>query len=479
MGAALAPSDILQRRRGELWLVTDKADLFWSQLAQFQAHCQQNALHTVLLAESDPVKFLAAFLASCQHACRIWLANPQWGEREWAQVAAQCQPDWIIGTVPGWIVQEGAIAKTSSDDSPNSASSAQILIPTGGSSGNIRFALHTWKTLAASVQGFCQHFRCRTVNAYCVLPLYHVSGLMQAMRCWLTGGKLVVQPFQQLLRQGAISPIWEGAFLSLVPTQLQRLLASDRNFVSWLQTFQAILLGGAPANAALLQQARDLQLPLAPTYGMTETGSQVATLLPQEFLSGQTGSGRALPHACISICDKNGQPLSAGKVGQITIQAASLAHGFWQKPFELPFQSGDLGYLDEAGYLTVLGRAGRLIFTGGEKVLPEEVERAIAQTGYVQDVSVLGVEDETWGERVVAVVVPKLRPWSSDRIASILRNQLSPYKRPKQWFVLPKLPRNAQGKLNRAQLHEWVVTQMATTDVTTEPIPTSGDGADG
>ena len=470
MAKPMKVATALPQRWGESWLVGAGAEIFWSQLkqfqAQFQAHFHPANPQDILLAEVAPVRFLAAFLAACQVPGRVWLANPHWGLGEWQQVAAQCEPDLVIGFVPeglwdslGDRGQRPEIAFPKND-------ATQILIPTGGSSGDIRFAVHTWETLTAAVQGFQQHFHCDRVNAYCVLPLYHVSGLMQALRCLLSGGQLVIQPWRSLLQEGAIEMPSHDRFLSLVPTQLQRLLNAEQDFVPWLRSFTAILLGGAPAKATLLQTARELRLPLAPTYGMTETAAQVATLLPQEFLAGLSNSGRALPHAQITICDDGGKALLPGQTGRIFLEATSLAWGYGKTAFAQPFQSGDLGYLDEAGYLYVVGRAGNLILTGGEKVLPAEVEAAIIQTGLVKDAVVLGIPDETWGEQVVAVIVPRHEGWERDRLIATLKPQLSAYKLPKQWLSRPALPYSLQGKLNRTELRQWVIQTLASTGPT-------------
>lgn len=485
MAASLTPTEILRQRWGEAWLVTAKAGLFWAELEQFQQQLQITQPHYVLLAEPDPVRFLAALFAAVQHPCQVWLANPQWGRQEWQQVAAQCQPDLVVGVAPGTIGTREQPQNTKF--SVHNWTNCQILIPTGGSSGNLRFATHTWDTLAASVWGFCEHFACTEVNAYCVLPLYHVSGLMQAMRCLLSGGQLVIQPFQELLRSGAIAAPAHNFFLSLVPTQLQRLLTATWDTVPWLRQFSAILLGGAPPWPGLLQTARSLALPLAPTYGMTETASQVVTLLPQEFLSGQAGCGRVLPHAALIIRDAEGKALPPHQVGQIFIVAESLALATGGTPLSQPFQTQDLGYLDDAGCLHVVGRAKTLIITGGEKVLPEEVEGAIQATELVQDVAVLGISDTDWGEKVVAVVVPSTQaaidgaPGSrlGQQLRQTLQSQLSAYKIPKMWLVRSALPRNAQGKLNRAALRQWVEEQLSSTAATTGSAPMSADGAAG
>ncbi|MGD1862447.1 MAG: AMP-binding protein, partial [Leptolyngbyaceae cyanobacterium] len=365
-----------------------------------------------------------------------------------------------------------------------------ILIPTGGSSGDIRFAVHTWETLSASVQGFCQHFNCATVNAYCLLPLYHVSGLMQAMRCWLTGGQLVVQPFQAWLQCGAISQMIpsecavgsSSSFLSLVPTQLQRSLQADWNTAAWLRQFTAVLLGGAVPWPSLLALGRELRLPLAPTYGMTETASQVATLLPSEFLSGHTGSGRALPHAQLTIQDATGCDLPPGTVGAIAIQAQSLALASGTATITPPLRTGDLGYVDQAGFLHVVGRETSLIITGGEKVQPEEVEAAILATGLVRDVAVVGLPDTDWGERVVAIAVSTVADNRDATVTTLhqrLRSQLSSYKVPKQWCFWPTLPRSAQGKLNRSLLQQQVAAALDVPNpAPTDAAPGSSDAVD-
>lgn len=501
MATALTASTILQQRWGDAWIRGTGADSFWWQLERFQHQFQHQRPSNVLLAEQEPIRFLAAFFAAVQQPCRVWLANPHWGQQEWAQVAAQCQPDCVIGEVPSIIKTSGSVQASENRhrtlaDPPTPplphSPTPSILIPTGGSSGNIRFAVHTWETLAASVQGFRQHFDCDRVDAYCVLPLHHVSGLMQAMRCLLSGGHLALQAFSDLLTHGA----WAGSFqerppdpdhnqfLSLVPTQLQRLLKVEGEAMSWLRQFHAILLGGAPAWPSLLQTARELGLPLAPTYGMTETAAQVATLLPSEFLDGQGGNGRALPHADLTIHDAGGYELPSGQVGQIAIAAQSLALAIGSQAIAAPLLTGDLGYLDQAGYLHVVGRETSLIITGGEKVLPTEVEAAILATALVTDVAVLGIPDADWGERVIAVVTGMSEADAAmptdgyQRLQSALRSQLSPYKMPKQWFCCSTLPRNAQGKLNRPALYQWVMAQLSPTAATTASTPALADGVD-
>ncbi|ASC73995.1 2-succinylbenzoate-CoA ligase [Halomicronema hongdechloris C2206] len=441
MAESLSAATLWHSRWGQDWLVGLDSAAFWSQV---EYRCGQlPAYSVVLLAEADPLDFLAGFYAACSKSCTLLLANPHWRQREWHQVAQ-------VGIVPEVIW--GSCSPTvfsRVDGSSWALPPAALLIPTGGSSGRLRFAIHTWNTLAAAVRGLQQHLRVDGINAYCVLPLYHVSGLMQAVRTLLSGGQLALQPFKALEQEGPLKIDPAEFVLSLVPTQLQRLLR--RSAAAWLQQFQAIFLGGAPAWPALLAQAQGL--PLALTYGMTETAAQIATLLPAEFRAGHRSSGRCLPHGQITIVDAEGRPLPPGSVGQIQIQAKSLALGYVPGPGlqASQFLPDDLGYVDAAGYLHVVGRGSTKIISGGENIFPQEVEAALLATGRVVDCAVVGLPDPLWGQAVTVLYVPQ-GAVTMAQLRHAIAPRLSRYKHPKHWIAISALPRNAQGKINRFEL---------------------------
>jgi O-succinylbenzoic acid--CoA ligase len=311
----------------------------------------------------------------------------------------------------------------------------------------------------ASVQGFRQYFGVDRVHSCCVLPLYHVSGLMQVMRSFTSGGQLTIVPLRELLTC-PIDP--RHFFLSLVPTQLQRLLDTPHPSIPSsphpLSSFQTILLGGAPAWSDLLERARQQRLRLAPTYGMTETASQIATLKPEDFLRGKSGCGQVLPHARVVIRGASGEVLGANQTGTITIQSSSRSLGYFPNPIPhppsptSPYQTDDLGFLDSEGYLHIVGRNSDKIITGGENVFPAEVEAAIRATGQVQDVCVVGVGDRRWGQAVTAVYVPLETEICLETVRAGLTQCLCKFKHPKQWVAVEQLPRNAQGKINRKQV---------------------------
>ena len=144
---------------------------------------------TILLAETDPLRYIAGFLVAVHHHCPVILANPHWGDWEWQQVYQQVHPHLCFAD---------SLFNLPPFPSTSQLPSSLILIPTGGTSGQMRFVQHTWKTLMASIQGFQKHFQIDIIHSCCLLPLYHVSGLMQFLRSYVSGGQLIIMPFKSL-----------------------------------------------------------------------------------------------------------------------------------------------------------------------------------------------------------------------------------------------------------------------------------------
>ncbi|MBD2521212.1 2-succinylbenzoate--CoA ligase [Nostoc sp. FACHB-133] len=457
------PLDCLNNLAQYDWLISYNSHDF-NQIAQelYLELIQLSACGTppkIILAEREPVRFLASFIAACAANCPVFLCNPDWGTQEWQQVFDLVQPDIILGIGHGaWGMEYGNNIQC---PIPNS-----IMIPTGGSSGEIKFAIHTWETLISSVQGFTEYFQLKQVNSFCVLPLYHVSGLMQFMRSFSTGGKLAILPFKTV-ESGEILNIKQSEFfISLVPTQLQRLLQNSE-LTEWLSQFNTVLLGGAPAWNELLEKARFHRIRLAPTYGMTETASQIATLKPDDFLDGKISSGQILPHAKVTIRNQQGEILNSNQIGNITIHTQSLALGYYPKIREnqTDLQVDDLGFLDEQGHLNIVGRNSDKIITGGENIYPTEIESAIQSTQMVADICVIGIPDKHWGQALTAIYIPKKSDISALKIQTLLKDKLSKFKIPKYWIPQQNLPRNSQGKINRQQLQQ-IATEFLQNPIT-------------
>ena len=368
-----------------------------------------------VIEEGDPVRFMASFAAVVSGGGNIFLANPSWRSWERADLGR------LAGTGPcgerGW-----------------------LMIPSGGSGGELKFARHDGWTVAAAVGGFCAHFGIERVNSVCVLPLHHVSGFMAWMRSALTGGEFLPWSWREAEAGRFPADLPPNCCISLVPTQLQRLLASEAA-VAWLRKFRVILVGGGPAWEGLIEEAARLALPLSTSYGATETAAMVAALRPEEFLGGMRGCGSALPHARIDLVG-----------GVVRITGESVFRGYFPGLLDgRSWTTGDLGDLGADGSLRILGRQDDLIVTGGKKVSPAEVEAALRSSGEFEDVAVIGLADPQWGQAVVACHPGEMRPPSRERVDAAL-SVLASFKHPKRYAGIAPWPRNAQGKLDRAEL---------------------------
>ena len=313
-------------------------------------------------------------------------------------------------------------------------------VATGGTSGGVRFARHDEFTLSAAVRGFCAHFGIEEVNAVDVLPAHHVSGLMARVRCAETGGKHVAWDWKKLEAGSPPSSKLRKAswVISLVPTQLQRLLGRAE-MVAWLRDFRAIFVGGGPMWPELAAAAARAELPLSPSYGMTETAAMVTALRPEEFLGGARSCGVALPHARLALDAE----------GVVTVEGESVFRGYWPgENAERKFVTEDIGRIDERGHWHILGRRDAVIITGGKKVMPAEVEAVLLASGEFSEVAVIGAPNAEWGEVVVAFYPAGGRTPNFVRAAEALRG----FQRPKRFVAVAEWPRNAQGKLNRATL---------------------------
>jgi len=384
-----------------------------------------------VIKSGEPRRFMTEFAQAVAQGGVVMLASDTWGENEDRQLAGLREQEQITPAT--------------------AAGKGWLCIPTGGTSGELKFARHDEETLAAAVRGFARHFGITQVNAVGVLPLHHVSGLMAWLRCALTGGEY--RPLDWKEVEGGERPVLPpkpgGWVISLVPTQLERLL-HDAAAVAWLKGFRIIFLGGAPAWPDLLDRAAALGLPLSLGYGMTETAAMVTALRPEEFLAGARNNGTALPHATVRV----------GAGDTIVIGGDSLFRGYhpaWRDRQE--FETQDRGLLDERNHLFVLGRRDAVIITGGEKVDPVEIEALLRGTGQFPDLVVLGLPDAKWGQLLVVVYPGNAHP---DFHAVIrVTNGLADYKRPKSYIPLVGAwPAGAQGKINRAALVERVVAQL-------------------
>ncbi|KAF0093577.1 MAG: o-succinylbenzoate--CoA ligase [Puniceicoccaceae bacterium 5H] len=319
-----------------------------------------------------------------------------------------------------------------------------ILIATGGTTGGIRFAIHTPSTLWTAAQGFAQQFRQWPRRHVSPLPLEHVGGIMPVFRAIAAGGRAVFADYKDWMEK-APSENELPSIVSLVPTQLRRLMNSETG-LAWLHTFRCILMGGAPLEETDRNRARELGLRVSPCYGMTETSAMITVNPPEAFLAGDDTVGLPLPHARITLLPPE---------QRIIVMGDMLCHGYWPVRPDFsrdPLFTGDRGAWEPAGHLRVLGRLDRMINTGGEKVDPSVVEERVMTLPGVTEALAFGLDDSDWGQRLVVAVAGELEV-TEDAVWSALRETRRPCEVPKTLRLWPwRLPRTGTGKPNWRRL---------------------------
>lgn len=274
----------------------------------------------------------------------------------------------------------------------------------------------------------------------CVLPVSHVGGLAILLRSAVYATTAVVHERFETERVRRALEAGEVTLVSLVSTMLGRLRDAG---LTAAPALRGVLLGGGPLPAELLAWSRERGLPIAPTYGMTETASQVVTVAPAEALRGER-AGEPL----------DGVRLRIGEGGQILVRgpmvaADALAPDGW-------LHTGDLGSIDGRGRLTVDGRLKDVIVSGGENVMPARVEEALRAHELVRDAGVAGLADPEWGERVAAWIAVSGEVTDAELIGHC-GERLARHEVPKEIRRVAQLPRNAAGKLRRSELSEGFI----------------------
>ena len=379
----------------------------------------------------------AAYLAEVADAwgteSPVFLGNPQWGPEEMAE-AARLLP---VGTR---VVGADLVPTGAAPAAWPAAWRGRTLIPTGGTGGHVKFVAHDPASLAAAVRGLRDFLAARglgpQLHGVTLTPPWHVSGLMPFVRAAVTGGKHLV--LDGRFRPGEPLPTvrlpTDGARIaSLVPAQLLRLLAHPQG-EAWLRKFNVVLLGGSAVPPACLRAIRDRRLPVYLTYGMTETAAACALCPPEVLWRNQPPRGVPLPGTRFAL---------QGDV--LTVATDALARGLWPATdfARGPFVTQDRAQLAADGTVKILGRADRVVVSGGEKVDPARIEAALAPLAPTQ---VFGLPDPEWGERVVAVVAgaPQLEP-----ALRKLAERLEPAARPKAYAFVAELPMDGRGKFDR------------------------------
>ena len=334
----------------------------------------------------------------------------------------------------------------------------EIVLSTSGSSGSPKGVRLSRASFVASASAHAANLPFEPRDRWLLaIPFAHAGGLSIVTRCLARGSTFVVPSLDVGQDPDALLEAIERdrvTLLSVVPTQLARLLAADRRGV--LPRLRAILVGGAAFPPELRREAFARGLATLATYGLTETASQIVTERPDEARRADArDSGRPLDSVEVRVVDEAGLARQPGEVGRIVVRGPTLFSGYVGGPArrDEPFDTGDLGLFDEAGRLVVLGRHDDTIVTGGENVHPTELEGALLAAPGVREAVVFGVPDRLWGEVVAAVLVARATPAILDALRGINAG-LAPFRRVRRVAFVEALPVEASGKVSRRSLRE-------------------------
>ncbi|MEF9872119.1 MULTISPECIES: acyl-CoA synthetase [Micrococcaceae] len=297
-----------------------------------------------------------------------------------------------------------------------------------------------------------------------IAPLFHVAALgMGALPMLLKGGTVVLQErFDPAAVLDAVER-YQVTQLSGVPTTFQLLAEHEKWEETDLSSLEMLTCGGSAVPLRVLEAYEARGLGFSGGYGLTETAPG-ATMLQAMYSRPKMGSA-GLPHffTDIRIADSLGNEVPAGEVGEILISGPNVIKEYWGRPEATSgafhesgwFRSGDIGHVDEEGFLFISDRLKDMIISGGENIYPAEVEQAIMGLPEIESVAVIGVPDEKWGEVPRAVIVLKSgRSLGEEDVVAYLDGRLARYKIPRTSVFLDELPRTASGKIRKADLRK-------------------------
>lgn len=288
---------------------------------------------------------------------------------------------------------------------------------------------------SANVLGVGEHD-----NWLVVLPMFHVSGLSIILRTLYNGTRAIIrEKFSEQVVLEALETE-DVTMVSLVPTVLQRIVERIQ-----APTLRAILLGGEFIPMPLLQECVQRNLPVYKTYGMSETFAQSTTFSIQEHPNKLASVGYPLQGVTIEIRN----PDEEG-VGEVWLLSPMLMKGYLNKePIQGAFNTDDIGYVDEDGFLYLLNRRKDIIISGGENIYPKEIEDVLYGMNGILECAVIPVSDPKWGQVPVLCVVTNR---SEEDISQYLLSRLAKYKVPKRMIYFDALPKNSMGKILRQDL---------------------------
>jgi acyl-CoA synthetase (AMP-forming)/AMP-acid ligase II len=308
-------------------------------------------------------------------------------------------------------------------------------------------------------------------------PLTHAAGVL-CLPVMALGGRVVIMPKPDLGEFLALIERHRVTHTFLPPTLIYMLLQHEKLDATKLGSLQCFWYGAAPISAARLEEALTRIGPvMAQLFGQTEAPMMISMMAPREHFNADgsvarerlASAGRPGPLVQVATMDGDGRLLATGETGEIVIRSSLVMMGYYKdEPATAEagrhgwHHTGDIGRLDADGYLYIVDRAKDMIITGGFNVYSVEVEQALMQHPAVQDSAVIGLPDDKWGERVVAVVQPHAgRQVDPEEIVAFVKARIGSVKAPKQVEIWPDLPRSKVGKVLKKDIRTELLRRLS------------------
>jgi malonyl-CoA/methylmalonyl-CoA synthetase len=406
---------------------------------------------------------LAYFLADAEP--RVVVCRPE-SEAAVGEIARTLPDPHVLTLGAGG---DGSLIERSAHLDPDDASleladdDLAAILYTSGTTGRSKGAMLTHGNLASNALALYRLWGFRSADVLLhALPIFHAHGLFVAIHTTLlAGARMLFLPRFDV--DTVIRLLPRATVLMGVPTFYTRLLSHPELTAERCAAMRLFISGSAPLLAETHRGFRERTgHAILERYGMTETLIDTSNPLDGERIPGSVGL--PLPGVEVRIADGEGNVLGAGEIGVLEVRGPNVFRGYWRMPEKTRadfrpdgfFVTGDVGRIDERGYVHIVGRAKELIISGGLNVYPKEIESVIDRVDGVIESAVVGVPHPDFGEAVIAVVERRAGrdDVTEDAVLRAARTELAAYKAPKRIFFADELPRNAMGKVQKNLLQE-------------------------
>ncbi len=438
----------------------------WQTLALYLATLRAGGVYLPLNSAYTPAE-IGYFLSDAEP--RIFVCDPT-GEESGHTVAGDARIGTLSADGTGSLAEASAGAPSDHVPVPRSADDLASILYTSGTTGRSKGAMLSHDNLIANARTLVETWRFTDGDVLLhALPIFHIHGLFVATNvALLAGSRMIFLPRFEVDAVMALIP--RATVLMGVPTFYNRMITRDDLSAETCGAMRLFISGSAPLSAEVHKvfEAKTGHA-IVERYGMTETGMNTSN--PYEGARRAGTVGPPLPDVDLRITDPvDGAVRKTGEIGMIEVKGPNVFAGYWRMAEKTAeefhdgwFVTGDLGFIDDDGYVSIVGREKDLIISGGLNVYPAEVEAAIDEIPGVAECAVIGVPHGDFGEAVMAVIAPRPEAkLDADTITATLARDLANFKRPKRIVFVEALPRNTMGKIEKARLREIYRDSFAT-----------------